>query len=56
MSSVFLSGQLSQEPAHWIVKVIDHALLQRNDRVVGDVNVFGANLGTALRDVAKADS
>src|SRR6266849_5156063 len=48
-----LSRELPQEPAHRIVKVIHHALLQRNDGVVGDVNVFGANLRTALGDIAE---
>ena len=30
-----------------------HALLERDDRIVGDVDVFGADLGAALGDVAE---
>src|SRR5947207_5548371 len=51
-----LPRQLSQEPTHWIVEIIYNSLFQRNDRVVGDVDVFGANLGAAFSDVAVADT
>src|SRR5437867_1890136 len=33
-----------------------HTLLERDDRVVGDVNVLRANLGAALGDVAEAEA
>ena len=48
--------QLLQQPAERIVKFIHHAFLQRNDRVIGDGDVFGADLGAALGDVAEADA
>src|SRR3954453_38805 len=35
---------------------IGNALLERDDRVVGDLDVFRADLGAALRDVAEADA
>src|SRR2546425_7921693 len=54
--SGFLSRQLSQKPPHRIVEVVYHPLLQWNDRVVGDVDIFGANFGAALGYVAEADS
>src|SRR2546427_2914273 len=50
-----LSRELPQEPPHWIVKVIHHALLERNDRVVRNVNVFGANFGAALGNITEAN-
>src|SRR5712691_4234735 len=54
--ATLLTRQLSQKPPHRIVEVVNHALFQRNDRVVGDVNVFGTDFGAALGDVAEADS
>ena len=44
------------EPAQGIVELVHHALLQRDDRVVGDGDVLRANLGTALGDVAQANA
>ena len=38
-----------------IVVPIDDALLERNDRVVGDGDPFRAHLRAALRDVAVPD-
>src|SRR5262245_1462331 len=35
---------------------IDDALFEGNDGVVGDGDVFGANLGAALGDVAQTDT
>src|SRR5262245_50294259 len=54
-SSPLPAGKLSQKPTHWIVEVIHDALLQRNDRVVGNVNIFGANFRTAFGDIAEAN-
>src|SRR3989442_15879567 len=39
-----------------VVEVVDDALLQGDDRVVGDVDRLGADLGAALGDVAVADA
>src|ERR1035437_4044461 len=44
------------EPAERIVVFVHDAFFQWNDRVVGDGDVFGADLGAALGDVAKADA
>src|SRR5207249_2821449 len=39
-----------------IVEPVNDALLKRNDRVVGNGDVFGTHLGTTLRDVAQSDA
>src|SRR5207302_139977 len=38
-----------------VVLRVDHALLQRDDAVVSDVDAFGTHLGAALGDVAVAE-
>src|SRR5690606_16248351 len=38
----------------WVVVAIDDAFFQRNDAIVRDSDMFGANLGAAARDVAHA--
>ena len=47
---------IRNKPAERIVELIHHALLQRNDRVVGDLDFFRTHLGAALGDVAVADA
>src|SRR5262249_31087080 len=42
------------EPHHRIVLAIGRALLERDERIVGDLDVLGADLGAALGDVAEA--
>ena len=39
-----------------VVVPVGHALLQRDDRVVGDLDPLRADLGAALRDVAERDA
>src|SRR5262249_35990251 len=51
-----LAAQLPEHPHDGVVVVVDHALLQRNDRVVGDLDVLRADLGAALRDVAEPEA
>jgi len=46
----------SPEPTQWIVKLIHHPFLQRNDSVVRDLDAFRANLRATLRDVAIANA
>ena len=36
--------------------LIDDALFERNDRVIGNCNMLGANFGAAFRDIAIADA
>src|SRR5262245_28132618 len=48
--------QRREQPLQRIVEAVDDALLQRNDRVVGDRDVLGADDRAALRDVAEADA
>src|SRR6187401_3412768 len=43
---------LVAEPHQRVVLAVDHALLHRDDRVVGDLDALGAHLGAALGDVA----
>src|SRR5918996_844481 len=43
------------EPLNRIVMAVRDSLLERNDGVVGDLDVLGADLGAALRDVAIPD-
>src|SRR5438552_10546221 len=51
-----LPSKLSQKPSHRIVEVINHSLFQRNDGVVGDVNVFRTDLRAAFGYVAKSNA
>src|SRR5436309_15735373 len=44
------------DAANRVVEVVHHALLQRDDGVVGDVDRLGADLGAALGDVAVSDT
>ena len=46
--------QFSHQPHQWVVEAVDHSFLQRDDGVVGDVDVLGARFGTAAGDVAQA--
>src|SRR5262245_60409449 len=56
MSVVAMSSPNDPEQAlDRIVKLVDHAFLERDDSVVRDVNVFGAYPRAALRDVAETD-
>src|SRR6266704_1016656 len=51
----FFAAKLAEEHGQRIVKLVHHALLERNDGVVSDANLLRANFGATLRDVAKAD-
>jgi len=51
-----LRAQLTRQPRHRIVDLRCRALFQWDDRVVGDLDVFGADFLTALGDVAHADT
>src|SRR4030095_14049013 len=51
-----LAEQSAPEHLQRVVEAVDDALLQRNDRVVGDRDVLGAHDGAALRDVAVPDA
>src|SRR3984893_16239713 len=45
-----------EEPLERIEELVDHPLLERDDRVVGDRDALRADLGAALGDVAIADT
>ena len=48
------AAQLARQGAQGVEVLVGHALLERDDPVVGDVDVLGADLGAALGDVAHA--
>jgi hypothetical protein len=39
-----------------VVHLVDDALFERDDRVIGDGYIFGANLGAALGDVTVSNA
>src|SRR5215203_463007 len=53
---VSLASYLAPGPHHRIVKLRHHPLLERDDGVVGDVDMLRAHLSTTLGDVAHAKS
>src|SRR5437660_1263385 len=53
-SPASVAPDLPPEPGDRIVPDVDDALLQRDDRVVGDRDVLGADFRAALGDVAQA--
>src|SRR5205809_863503 len=53
---LLLGAELAQQPHDGIEELVGHPLLERDDRVVRDMDVLGADLGTTLRDVAEADA
>src|SRR6266508_282351 len=54
--ALFPARELAHEPDHGIVGLGHHPLLERDDGIVGDMDVLRSDLGAALRDIAKADS
>ena len=50
-----LAGDLPHDPHDGIVVLGDDPLLERDQGIVGDVDVLGADLGAALGDVAEAE-
>src|SRR5665811_1604711 len=53
--SVVANADLRPQPDQRVVLLVDDSFLHRNDGVVGDLDVLGADLGAALGDVAQAD-
>src|SRR4051812_17062710 len=56
LAAALPSEELVSEPHHRVIFAVGHALLHRDQRVVGDLDVFGADLGAALGDVAQAEA
>src|SRR5438445_402251 len=54
--SLLLAANLSKQHRQRIVKFVHHALLERDDGVIRDVNLLRANLRAAFRDVAKSEA
>src|SRR6202034_1909905 len=46
---------LAAEPGHRVIGGVHHPFFHRDDGVVGDLDVLGADLGAALGDVAHAE-
>ena len=55
MAALVLRLEHAEESGDRIIELIDHPLLEGDDRVVGDLDVFRADHGAALGDVAVAD-
>src|SRR5690242_8888746 len=55
-SNMVTSAKYSQQLRHGIVQLVDDALLERDDGVVGDRDAFRADLRAAFRDIAVADA
>src|SRR5262249_58003927 len=51
-----LARQRVPDHPYRIVEAVHDALLERDDRVVRDVDAFRAHLAAALRDVAESDA
>src|SRR5664279_3958191 len=55
-SSALATSDLRAEPGDRIVLPVDDSLLQRDERIVGDLDVFGADLRAALGDIAQPEA
>src|SRR5436309_12686139 len=55
-SSFFPAFEKPRQLAQRIIELIDDALFQRNDSVVGDRDTLRANFGATLGDVAVTDA
>src|SRR5450759_1909745 len=53
--SVVPNSDLRPQPNQRVVLLVHDTFLHRNDGVVGDLDVLGADLSAALGDVAQAD-
>src|SRR5690606_23762621 len=51
-----LCPEYAEEAGDRVEELIDDAFLQRDDRIIGDRDVLGADLGAAFGDVAEADA
>src|ERR1700735_564702 len=54
--TLFCPSYLPHQHEHGIVKFVDNTLLQRNDRIIRNVNLLGAHFRTALGDVAQTEA
>jgi hypothetical protein len=50
------AAELTKEHGGRVVEFVDDTFLERDDGVVGDVDLFGADFGAAFGDVAVADA
>jgi hypothetical protein len=51
-----LAEDFAEEHGQRIVELVDDTLLERDDGVVRDVNILGADFGAAFGDIAEADA
>ena len=45
-----------EEHGDWIVELVDYAFFERDNSIIGNVNVFRTDLSAALGDVAETDA
>src|SRR2546425_5819047 len=50
------TAELAEQPDDGVEEVVRHPFLERDDRVVRDVDLLGADFRAALRDVAEPDA
>jgi len=53
---VLLAANLPEQHGQRIVKLVHHALFERDDGIVGNSNLLGADLGATFGDVAKTQA
>src|SRR5271155_415634 len=47
----FRSEDLTHDLQHWIIELVHDALFERDDGVIGDLDLFRTHFRTAFRDV-----
>src|SRR5215472_2454980 len=56
ISHALFAGEGAPHHDHRIVVVVDDAFFERDDGIVGDVDILRADFSAALRDVAEPDA
>src|SRR5260370_21727519 len=54
--AVLLPADLAEKHGQRIVKLVHYALFERNDGIVGDANLLGADLRATFGDVAETET
>jgi hypothetical protein len=55
-SFLLLASELSEQHGQRIIKLVHHTLFERDDGIVGDVNLLGADLRATFGDVAETEA
>src|ERR1700730_547667 len=56
LACLFCPSNLPHQHEYGIIKFVDHALLQRNDRIVRDVDILRTHFRAAFSNVAQTDA